>query len=173
MTRYKLLFFVLIISSLLTPFLLFSGCNEADNRSLFQRFGNGIDTISAEGLSDVWNMTGNISSSNVTVVESFYNYDSIWVGLRIEGEELISHAAYSLFYYNGEMIGAGGHGGSLEVDTENWIEETIRQPSSWADVSALPDEFILELVVGDMKYQERTTTFEIPLKRSDRKVIRP
>jgi hypothetical protein len=70
------------------------------------------------------------------------------------------------------MIGAGSHGGSLEVDTENWIEETVRQPSSWVDVSVLPDEFTLELVVGDMKYQDQTTTFEIPLKRSNRKVIR-
>jgi hypothetical protein len=118
-------------------------------------------------------MTRTLGSSNVTVVESFYNDDSIWVGLRVEGKELISHSFYSTFYYNGEMIGAGSHGGSLEVDRENWIEETVRQPSSWADISALPDEFVLELVVGDMKYQERTTAFEIPLKRIDRKVIRP
>lgn|GEM_PF-6282105 len=150
----------------------FSGCSQTDNRPLFQRFGNGIDTLSAEGLTDIWDMTRILGSSNVTVVESLYNHDSIWVGLRIEGKELVSHATYSLFYYNGEMIGAGAHGGSLEVDTENRIEETVRQPSSWADVSVLPDEFTLELVVGDMKYQERTTMFEIPLKRSDRKVTR-
>jgi hypothetical protein len=170
--QYKRLLVVLaaVLSCLL---VLFSGCTEVDNRPLFQRFGNGIDTVSAEGLTDIWNMTGSIGSSNVTVVESFYNDDSIWVGLRIEGKELISHAVYSLFYYNGEMIGAGSHGGSLEVDRENWIEETVRQPSSLADVSVLPDEFTLELVVGDMKYQDMTTTFEIPLKRSDRKVIRP
>lgn len=173
MSRHKQLLIAAVVSGLLVQFLLFSGCNQVDDRPLFQRFGNGVDTVSAEGLTDIWNITGSIGSDNVTVVESFYNYDSIWVGLKIEGEELISHAAYNLFYYNGEMIGAGGHGGSLEVDMENWIEETVRQPSSWADVSILPDEFTLELVVGDMKYQDRTTTFEIPLKRSDRKVIRP
>ena len=71
-------------------------------------------------------MTGNLSSGNVTVVESYYNEDSIWVGLRIEGEELVNHHVYSLFQVNGETIGAGSHGGSLEIDTEVRVEETVR-----------------------------------------------
>lgn len=165
---------MLTVTLMIVMTLLLPACGEnTDNRPLFQRFGNGIDTVSAEGLTNIWNMTGSIGDDNVTVVESFYNDDSIWIGLKIGGKGLISHGIYSSFYYNGEKIGAGAHGGSLEVDTENWIEGTVRQPSSWADVSGLPDEFMLELIVGDMKYQERTTTFEIPLKRSDRDVIRP
>ncbi len=165
---------MLMAALIIVMTLLLPACGDStDNRPLFQRFGNGIDTVSAEGLTDIWNMTGSIGNDNVTVVESFYNDDSIWVGYRVEGKELINHGTYSSFYYNGEMIGAGAHGGSLEVDRESWIEETVRQPSSWADVSGLPDEFILELIVGDMKYQDRTITFKIPLKRSDREVIRP
>ena len=163
---------MVLVAAVIITFPL--GCTDQDNKTLFEKFGNGLDTLSSEGATDLWNMSVTKDGDTVTVLESFYNDSSIWIGFRLSGEELISNGTWALFYYNGEMIGAGSHGGILDEDVEKtWIQYKVMQPNSWFDVGELPDEFILEFVVEEAKGLERTFEFKIPLKRSDREVISP
>ncbi|MBN2239102.1 MAG: hypothetical protein JW712_04960 [Dehalococcoidales bacterium] len=147
------------------------GCAGPDTRPIFQRFGNGLPEISEDGESTLWNITGSLGSGQVTVLESFYNYDSIWIGFRVEGRELVTDWVYCSFYYDGKMIGTGAHGGGLQVDTENWIAEFVMQPSHSADITGLPDAFRLEFVISNDSKLRETANFEIPLTRSQRQVI--
>jgi hypothetical protein len=174
MNRAKTVMSSLLV--ILSVLLVTSACKE-DERSIFEKYGHweGLETISKEGATDVWEISVNKDGDAVSVLESFYNESDIWVGLMLEGDNIVrSDCAFS-FSYNGTVIGNGVHGGAIDsLKSEPPRRYFIMQPNLYGDadaISRLPDEFVLHFKVEETEGWKRTFDFDIPLKRSDREVI--
>jgi hypothetical protein len=61
----KVILLGIMILCLLMP-LLISGCE--DNRTLFERYGNGLDILSRDGLTDKWDISVTQGEDTVSVL---------------------------------------------------------------------------------------------------------
>ena len=109
------------------------------------------------------------------IMETFYNESSIYVGFKLEGEALIKNEPAFEFFWDGKAIGSSGHGSFLndqDVYT-TWLLYGVMQPSEWYDFSQLPEEFTLDFIIRETSGPKRKFEFKIPMKRSDREVVKP
>lgn len=156
---------------LLVTFSL-SGCSK-DDRTLFEH-SYILKQISSEGATDIRNTTMVQGNDMVTVMETFYNQDDIWVGFELRGRSLIAAQPVFEFSCNGSRLGTGAHGAGINnYDSDPDTKHMILSPSSSFDVKDLPDEFTLRFDVIEQKYPERVFSFDLPLKRSDQEVVLP
>ncbi len=172
MLGIRQIFFTLLILLIIVASMF--GCEDIkDNLTLFEKFGNGLDILSREGETDIWNMSVTKDGDTVTILESFYNRSSIYIGFALNGEELIANEPVPEFRYDGKMIGNLGHGGFL-VDPEvppTLMVYAVMQPGSYNNtIDELPDEFILDFTIREASGLKRTFEFKIPLERSDKEV---
>ncbi len=167
---------MLVLLVILSVLLVTPACKE-DERTIFEKYGHwkGLETISKEGATDVWDMSVTKEGDAVSVLESFYNESDIWVGLMLEGDNIVRGDCAFSFSYNGTVIGNGVHGGGIDsLKSEPPRRYFIMQPNLYGDmytISKLPDEFVLHFKVEETGGWKRTFDFDIPLIRSDREVI--
>jgi len=160
---------VLVVISVLTLF----SCRPSETvPALFQRFGNGLDVLSIEGNTDIRHMSVIKGEDTVTILETFYNKSSIYVGLELRGDTLISSDPVFEFRYQDNAIGNLTHGGFLDdpqiPPTE--LRYAVLQPNS-DNIYQLPDRFDLTFTVKELKGWKRVFEFVIPLQRSYLDVI--
>ncbi len=152
--------------------VLFSCSTSTTVPPLFQRFGNGLDTLSIEGHTDIRHMLVTRGDDTVTILETFYSKSSIYVGLELRGETLISSEPVFEFRYQDKAIGNLAHGGFLDDPQipPTKLKYAVLQPNS-DNIDQLPDRFDLTFTVKELKGWKRVFEFVIPLQRSDCDVL--
>jgi len=160
--------------TILLPLIIMSisGCGK-DDRTLFEH-SYILKQIRGEGATDIRDITMVQGNDMVTVMETFYNQDDIWVGFELRGRSLIAAQPVFEFSFNGSRLGTGAHGAGINnYDSDPDTQHMILSPSSSFDVKDLPDEFTLRFEVIEQEYPERVFSFDLPLKRSDKEVVLP
>ena len=167
--RLVSIFTISAIVLLTMPF--FTGCE--DKRTLFEHSFK-LEILSSEGETDIRNISVSKDDDTVTVLETFYNQDDIWVGFELRGRRLIESNPAFIFSFNGTQMGHGAHGAGInDFDSDPETLHYILSPSSSFDVRELPDEFVLQFQVREQDGLQRVFDFDLPLQRSDKEVVIP
>lgn len=169
--KYRVAKTFIIVSVALLLIVISAGCEGNKNKNLFERAW-GLETLSINGETTLWDITVSKGDVSVTILETFYNDSHLYIGFRLEGEDLINSDTAFVFSYDGEQLGKSAHGPMHDDFSQTpWRRYHILSPSSLStQINELPDEFTLHFRVFEQSGMQREFEFDIPLKRSEKEI---